>query len=252
MADADGAGAPAPNLEFLVGAPASVISPAPTSALALFAWLSPGFPVGAYAYSHALEWACESGDITDEASLRDWLADLLVHGFGRADGILLCHGHAAGLAGDLAMLGEVNARAVALASTAELRLESCQQGRSFLDAVRASWPHPLLDEASKALPPDVAYPVAVGFASALHGIRRAEVLEAFLFCVAQTLVSAALRLAPIGQTAGTRVVAALMAPVKALALDIPSLTLDDLGTATFRADLGSMRHETQYTRLFRS
>ncbi|WP_188580929.1 urease accessory protein UreF [Azorhizobium oxalatiphilum] len=224
----------------------------PTSALALFAWLSPGFPVGAYAYSHALEWAAETGDIIDEASLQSWLADLLVLGFGRADGILLCHAHAAGLAGDLQALAEVNTRAVALAPTAELRLESCQQGRSFLDAVRAAWPHPTLDDASRALPPDVAYPVAIGFAAALHGIKREDVLEAFLFCVAQTLVSAALRLAPIGQTAGTRVVAALLAPVKALALDIPSLTLDDLGTATFRADLGSMRHETQYTRLFRS
>ncbi|WP_029002867.1 urease accessory protein UreF [Azorhizobium doebereinerae] len=226
--------------------------PAPQGALALFAWLSPGFPVGAYAYSHALEWAAEAGDVTDEASLKSWLADLLLHGFGRADGILLCHAYAAGAAGDLAALAAVNARAVALAPSAELRLETSQQGRSFLDAVKAAWPRPGLDAAAAALPPDVAYPVAVGYAAVVHGVAQATVLEAFLFSVMQTLVSAALRLAPIGQTAGTRVVAGLMAPVQALAVDIPGLTLDDLGTATFRADLGSMRHETQYTRLFRS
>ncbi|TDT94783.1 urease accessory protein [Azorhizobium sp. AG788] len=225
---------------------------APPSALALFAWLSPGFPVGAYAYSHALEWAAEAGDITDEASLESWLRDLMLLGFGRADGILLAHAYVAGATGDMPALAQVNARAVALSPTAELRLETCQQGRSFLDAVRAAWPHGGLDAAAAHLPPDVAYPVAVGYAAALHDVPRAAVLEAYLFAVTQTLVSAALRIAPIGQTAGTRVVARLMPAVQALAGDIPTLTLDDLGTANFRADLGSMRHETQYTRLFRS
>ncbi len=184
--------------------------------------------------------------------MQGWLADLLLYGFGRADGILFCHAYAAGAAGDVQALAAVNARAVALASTAELRLESCQQGRSFLDAVRVAFPHQDLDAAAKALPRDVAYAVAVGFAAALHGMPKAPALEAFLLAVMQALVSAALRLAPIGQTAGTRVVASLMPRVRALAMDIPGCTLDDLGTATFRADLGSMRHETQYTRLFRS
>ncbi len=230
----------------------AAVAPPEAGLLALFAWLSPGFPVGGYAYSHALEWAAEAGDLGNEPALLTWLADLLRHGFCRADGILFRHAHAAGAAGDLAALREINALAVALAPTAELRLESCQQGRSFLDAVRVAWPHPALEEAARDLPPDVAYPVAVGFAAAVHGVAATAAVEAFLFAVMQALVSAALRLAPIGQTAGTRVVAALMPQVRALVAELQDLTLDDLGTATFRADLGSMRHETQYTRLFRS
>ncbi|WP_341992747.1 urease accessory UreF family protein [Azorhizobium sp. AG788] len=232
--------------------PGARVAPPEEGLLALFAWLSPGFPVGGYAYSHALEWASDAGDLADEAALQGWLADLLQHGFCRADGIVFRHAHAAGAHGDLAALLEINALAMALAPSAELRLESGQQGRSFIDAVRMAWPNPLLEAAAAALPADVAYAVAVGFAAAVHGLPQRAAVEAFLFAVMQTLVSAALRLAPIGQTAGTRVVAGLMPQVRTLAADIQDLTLDDLGTATFRADLGSMRHETQYTRLFRS
>lgn len=243
---------PADTLPTRMTDPGAPSAPPDQGLLALFAWLSPGFPVGGYAYSHALEWASEAGDLADAAALEVWLSDLLRHGFCRADGILFRHAHQAGAHGDLAALLEINALAVALAPAAELRLESCQQGRSFTDAVRVAWPHPALDAAAAALPADVAYPVAVGFAAAAHGLPQTAAVEAFLFAVMQALVSAALRLAPIGQTAGTRVVAALMPPVRALVVDLQTLTLDDLGTATFRADLGSMRHETQYTRLFRS
>jgi len=222
------------------------------SLLPLFAWLTPSFPVGAYAYSHTLEWAVEAGDIRDEDSLGAFLGDLLALGFGRSDAILAAHAHRAAVVGDKTALAEVNALAVALAPSAELRLETCQQGRSFLDAVRAAWPVPGLDAAAGALVGEVAYPVAVGLASGVHGLPLAPTLEAFLLATVQNLVSAAVRLAPIGQTAGTRVVARLAPTVHALALEIPALTLDDIGSATFRADLGSFRHETQYTRLFRS
>lgn len=225
---------------------------APVSLLPLFAWLTPSFPVGAYAYSHTLEWAVEAGDIRDEESLGTFLGDLLALGFGRSDAILAAHAHRAAAVGDKTALAEVNALAVALAPSAELRLETCQQGRSFLDAVRAAWPAPGLDAAAAALVGEVAYPVAVGLAAGVHGLPLAPTLEAFLLATVQNLVSAAVRLAPIGQTAGTRVVARLAPGVRALALEIPTLTLDDLGSATFRADLGSFRHETQYTRLFRS
>lgn len=218
--------------------------------LPLFAWLSPAFPVGAYAYSHTLEWAVEAGDIADEASLSAFLSDLIALGFGRSDAILLAHAWRA--VGDGARLAQVNDLAVALAPSAELRLETCQQGRSFLDAVRAAWPAPGLEEAAAALGGEVAYPVAVGLAARAHDVALAATLDAFLLATAQNLVSAAIRLAPIGQTAGTRVVAGLAARLRALAAQAATLTLDDIGSATFRADLGSYRHETQYTRLFRS
>ncbi len=220
--------------------------------LPLFAWLSPSFPVGAYAYSHALEWAVEVGDVRDEASLAAQVSDLMRLGFGRSDGILLAHAWRAAVREDWVALAEVNALAVCLAPSAELRLETCQQGRSFLDAVRAAWPSPALETAAGALSGEVAYPVAVGLAAGAHGIPLAPTLEGFLLALVQALVSSGIRLAPVGQTAGTRVVAGLAPTVRALAADIPALTLDDLGSATFRADLGSFRHETQYTRLFRS
>lgn len=208
--------------------------------------------MGAYAYSHTLEWAVEAGDIRDEASLAAFLGDLMAHGFGRSDAILLVHAHRCAQAEDAPGLAAVNALAVALAPSAELWLETCQQGRSFLDAVRAAWPAPTLERLAETLPGEVAYPVAVGLAAGVHALPLGPTVDAFLLALAQNLVSAAVRLAPIGQTAGTRVVAGLAPLVRALAADIPSLTLDDVGSATFRADLGSFRHETQYTRLFRS
>lgn len=219
--------------------------------LPLFAWLSPGFPVGAYAYSHGLEWAAEAGDITGEASLQDWLSDLLLNGAGRNDAILVAAAHRAAAAEDDAALHEANELALALAPSRELRLETAQQGRSFLDAVTTAWPRPALARQA-ALLDEVAYPVAVGLAAGHHGIALPPALEAYLMAWAQNLVSASIRLARIGQTGGTRVLAGLAPAIERLAEDVLALTLEDAGGATFRADLGSFRHETQYSRLFRS
>jgi urease accessory protein len=216
--------------------------------LPLFAWLSPSYPVGSYAYSHTLEWAVEIGDVTDAASLSSWLTDFMILGAGRNDAILLAHAYRAVEAGDTDALNTVNELALALSPSAELHLETSQQGRSFLDATLAAWPSP-------RLPPhegEVAFPVAVGMAAAAHGIPLPATLAAYLFALVQTLVSAAIRSAPIGQTAGIRVSAALSATVREVARDAQHLTLDDVGGCTFRADLGSFHHENQYTRLFRS
>ena len=217
----------------------------------LLCWLSPAFPVGAYAYSHGLEWAVETGDVRDEASLEGWLATLLQDGFGRSDGILLAAAHKAAAADDRTALAEANDLALALAPSAELRLETAQQGRSFLDAVLASWPAPALEDLSEEIG-EVAYPVALGLAAACHGVPLRATVEGYLTALCGNLVSAAIRLAPIGQTAGQRVLARLAAKVGDLAGSVLSCDLDDVGGSTFRADLGSLRHETQYTRLFRS
>lgn len=221
-------------------------------ALRLLAWLSPGYPVGAYAYSHGLEAAVEAGDVADEAALAEWLADVLERGSGRSDLILLAHAHAAALAGDAAALAELNDLALALAPSRELHLETSQQGRSFLDATRAAWPCAELERLGEALDRAVAYPVAVGLAVGAHRMALPPVLAAFGLAFVQNLVSAALRCAPIGQSAGTRVIAALTPRAAALAATIPALGLDGLGSATLNLDLGSFRHETQYSRIFRS
>ena len=142
--------------------------------LPLFAWLSPSYPVGSYAYSHTLEWAVEAGDVTDEATLVAWLVDLLTLGFGRNDAILLSHAHRAVRARDRAALEEVNELALALSPSSELYLETSQQGRSFLDATLAAWPSPRLIR----LEGDVAFPVAIGMAAAVNSGPKADATPA--------------------------------------------------------------------------
>jgi urease accessory protein len=219
--------------------------------LPLFCWLSPSFPVGAYAYSHGLEWAVEAGDVRDEATLESWLSDIMHEGFGRNDAILLCAAHRATQTADLRELRDVNDLALALAGSAEYRLETAQQGRSFIEAVRAAWPHPGLAELGGDLD-EVALPVALGHAAACHGVELRATVAAYLTALTQNLVSAAIRLAPIGQTAGQRVLARMLPGLSGLADEALGSTVEDIGSSTFRADLGSFRHETQYTRLFRS
>ena len=226
--------------------------PDASSHLTLIAWLSPTYPVGAYAYSHGLEWAAEAGDITDEASLGAWLGDLLEHGIGRIDPVLLAAAHRAATAGDVAGLSAANDLALALAPSQELHLETRQQGRSFLDATLAAWPSPRLSELAAPMRDDIAYPVAVGLAAGAHSLPLPAAAEIYLLALVQNFVSAALRLAPIGQAAGARVLAKLAPGLARLAREALERSLDDIGSATFRADLGSFLHETQYTRLFRS
>ncbi len=220
--------------------------------LRLMAWLSPAYPVGAYAYSHGLEGAVEAGDVTDAASLEAWLSDALERGAGRNDMILASAAHRATAEGDGAALAETNDLALALAPSRELHLETSQQGRSFLDATAAAWPNPALPAVCAALPGAVAYPVAVGAAAGAHGLARDVTVAAYGLAFVQNLVSAALRVAPIGQSAGMRVIAALSPRVADLAASLRGAGLDELGSACLRLDLGSFRHETQYSRLFRS
>ncbi|MCJ2085159.1 urease accessory protein UreF [Methylobacterium sp. E-005] len=236
--------------------PTAIIIPMPPAevpdALRLMAWLSPGYPVGSYAYSHGLEWAVEAGDIRDEVSLLDWLGDVCAHGSLRNDLILVRHGHQAAQIEDGEGLAALNALALALAPSRELHLETSQQGRSFLDATLGAWPCATLSALAPHLPGPVAYPVAVGASAGAHGLAPGPTLAAYGLAFVQNLVSAALRAAPVGQAAGTRVIAALAPRLTRLAADAEDASLEALGAATFRLDLGSFRHETQYSRIFRS
>ncbi len=219
--------------------------------LPLFLWLSPSFPVGAFAYSHGLEWAVEAGDIVDARSLEDWLADLLAHGAPRADAVFFAAAHRAAGAGDATALREANELAIALAGSAERRLETSAQGSAFVAAARSAWncaPLALLPQTGEA----VAYPVAIGATAAGHGVRLATALPAFVLAGLANLVSAAVRLGAIGQTDGQRVLAALLAPAQAIAARSLHGDLDAIGGCAFRSDVAALRHETQYSRLFRS
>jgi urease accessory protein len=220
--------------------------------LPLMVWLSPAFPVGAFAYSHGLEWAHEAGDVTNAASLEDWLAGLLAYGAVRNDAILFAAAYRAADAGDGAAQAEIAELALALATSEERRLEATTQGDAFVAAVARSWPCCAVDLLKEAWSGPVVYPVAVAAAAAGHGIPLEEALEAFALGFVANLVSAAVRLGVVGQTDGQRVVAALVPPVRRLAAAAQDAGLDDLGGCAFRSDLAALRHETQYTRLFRS
>jgi urease accessory protein len=218
----------------------------------LMAWLSPAFPVGAFSYSSGIEWAVEAGDIKDAGTLQHWLAVVIAEGGIFCDAAIFANTHNAVEAGDDAMLRASAELAVALAPCKERHLETTSQGRAFAEAVRAAWPCAALDRLAAAWEGEVAYPVAVAVAAAGHGVPLAPALHAYLHAAAANLISAGVRLIPLGQTDGQRVLAALEPVVAGTAARAMATPLDDIGGAAFRADLAAMRHETQYTRLFRS
>jgi urease accessory protein len=213
-------------------------------------WLSPAFPVGSFAYSQGLEWAVETGDIHDARSLGGWLVDLLTFGAPRADAILFAECFRAAIAEDWTALAEVNTLAVALANSAERRLETTAQGSAFVLAARAAWDCEPLRQL--VLEERVAYPAAVAAAAAGHGLPLEASLQAFILAQIAAAVSAVVRLGSIGQTEGQRIQATLIPRIRALARDASGSSLTHLGGCAFRSDIAAMRHETQYSRLFRS
>src|SRR6266436_3298762 len=218
----------------------------------LMTWLSPSFPVGAFSYSSGIEWAVEAGDIGDAASLRDWLASMLADGAGFCDGVFLAHAHRAATSCDDVALAGIAELAAALVPSRERQLETSAQGRAFIEIARAAWNCDRLEQMISCCGGAIVYPVAVGLVSAAHAIPLAPTMHAFLHALTSNWISAGARLIPLGQTDSQRVLAALEPVVAVTTKRAITATLDDLGSATFRADLASLRHETQYTRLFRS
>jgi len=218
----------------------------------LLTWLSPAFPVGGFSYSSGIEWAVEAGDIKDAASLGEWLAAMLADGSGFCDAVFLAQAHRAVEAGDDAALRDIAELAAAFVPSRERQLETSTQGRAFIEIARAAWHCDGLDRAVAQVGCAIVYPVAVGIVSAAHAIPLAPSLHSFLHALVSNWISAGARLIPLGQTDSQRVLAALEPEVAATAKRAIAAALDDLGSATFRADLASFRHEMQYTRLFRS
>ena len=218
------------------------------SLLRLLAWLSPAFPTGGFAYSHGLEWAVETRDIKDGETLFAWLDDLLRFGSGRNDAILLHHAHAA--AGELDALADLAELGRAMSPTRERLGESTGQGNAFARAASA-WNAALLP-ALIARAGDLPYPVAVGALGGVSGIAAQDLCIAYLHNFSSNLISAAVRLVPLGQTTGLAVLARLESAITDTAAICATASLDNLGGFCFRADIAAARHETQTTRLFRS
>jgi len=218
----------------------------------LMTWLSPSFPIGAFSYSTGIEWAVEAGDIVDALSLRGWLAAMLADGSGFCDGVFLAHAHRAASLGDEVGLADIAELASAFVPSRERQLETSAQGRAFIEIARGAWNCDRLDRLASSCGGLAVYPVAVGLVSAAHAIPLAATIHAFLHAMLSNWISAGARLVPLGQTASQRLLAQLEPVVVATGKRALAASFDDLGSATFRADLACMRHETQYTRLFRS
>lgn len=221
----------------------------------LMTWLSPAFPVGAYSYSHGIEWAVEAGLLRDRAGLSGWVGDVLRHGAGRIDAALFLAAHRALTADDEPALRHAAEIGDVMRGTAETALESAAQGRAFLATVRTVWPDPRLDRLDALCRAEArapAYAVAAGAAAAVVPVAEGPALAAFLTAVAANLVSAGVRLIPLGQTDGMRAVAALEAVVLDCAAAALARPAGDIGGAAVMVDRASALHETQHTRLFRS
>lgn len=214
----------------------------PTEAdiLTLTQWFSPSFPVGAFAYSHGLETAIKHGDIADSDDLFHWLADVLAHGGGRNDCVLL---RAAYRCEDETAMQRVDAVARAFAGSAERLKETTLQGAAFARTTSALW------EGAAA---DCAYPVAVGFAARRLGLPVDLTAAMYLQAFASNLVSAAVRLVPLGQTEGQATLAALNPLCLEVAERTRDQSLDDLQSTAFLSDIAAMKHETLEHRIFRS
>ena len=215
----------------------------------LLAWLSPAYPIGAFSYSHGIETAVEEGFVKDRASLVTWLRTVLRDGTGRVDGALFAAAWRAAEAKDWPAFDAIVERAAAWRGTSEMALESRQQGGSFLSITKTAWPHKSFDRFEGEL----ALPVAVALAAAAHGIALETSLAGYLHAFTANLISAAVRSVPLGQSDGQLALAALETEVNAAAVAAITVeSLDEVGTATPLLDWCSLRHETQYTRLFRS
>ncbi|TPM02834.1 urease accessory protein UreF [Mesorhizobium sp. B2-3-11] len=219
--------------------------PSGIALLRLMAWLSPAFPVGGFAYSHGLERAVHDGLVTDAAGLAGWLETLVEMGSGWNDAVLFAESwRRAREGGDLA---EVAALAEALAGSRERHTETMLQGAAFLKAA-AAWPNPVLER----LPAECAYCVAVGTVAGGNGVALQDALSAFLQAFFSNLVQAAIRLGVIGQNEATTLLAGFEPLALSTAARASRSTPDDLGGCAFISDIVAMKHETQYSRLFRS
>jgi len=212
--------------------------------LRLAAWMSPAFPIGAFAYSHGIERAVHDGDIAGRADLRNWLADLLTIGSMWNDAVLFAESWRR--AGNGETLDEVAELGEAMAGAAERHLETMRQGSAFLAAARA-W-----DTSGVALPAEAPLPVAAGAVAGAHAIPPEAALAVYLQAFVTNLTQAGLRLLAFGQQDGVAIVAGLEDTIADTARRAAGSSLDDLGAATIRAEIAALTHETQYSRLFRS
>ena len=219
----------------------------------LMSWMSPSYPIGSYTYSHGIEFAVEEGLVTSLNNLVPWITDILEYGSGKSDCVLLAAAYWATIDQDMEALKEVAEIGNAFAPTKEIALETTQQGRAFVGVIgNVSTEAKTLAVLAEYWQGQLIHPIAVGIVAADHGVPLSETLTAYLHGFVSNLVSAAVRLVPLGQTDGQRAIAAMADKVERITAIAIKTPLGELGSATLMVDWCSASHETQYTRLFRS
>ncbi len=213
---------------------------------------SPALPVGAYSYSQGLEWAAESGAVRSEASAGEWIADVLRMGIGSFEAPLLARVMAAADAGDWQRLAALNELFIASRESSELRTETLQMGHSLRVLLDALEDVPTaFREALRGLG-EVSFPVVWGCIAAAWRIPAKEALTAYLWAWAENQVMAAVKIVPLGQTAGQRLLLGLGTVVGQVVSEALALDENDWSNFAPGFAIASCKHETQYTRLFRS
>lgn len=216
-------------------------------------WLaSPALPVGGFSYSEALEAAVESGHVAGEADAARWLCDQLQLALARSELAVVAKAFGGWQRGDTAHVRELNDWVLSTRETRELRAQAEQMGRSLVEWLKNRG---VVDErvaVLAALPPAPTWPVAFALAAAQTGAPRREALLSFAFGWAENMVQAALKSVPLGQSAGQRILAAMVAAIPAAVEQ--AIELADSERQAFSPMLAilSSQHETQYSRLFRS
>ena len=224
----------------------------PASLLQLLWLASPALPVGGFSYSEGLESAIDTGAVHDEPSTQAWLLDQLHLGLGRSELPLLAQATGAWVTHDAERIAELNAWTLATRETSELRRQTEQMGRSMHEWLRQRAPDDPRIATLAALAPAPAWPIAFALAAAQSGAPARDALLAFGFGWAENLVQAALKSVPLGQSAGQRVLGALAAALPTVVEAALALPDDERQAFTPMLAIHSSRHETQYSRLFRS
>ena len=200
-------------------------------------WMSPAFPIGAFAYSHGLEWAIDKDHVSNGEKLQKWITDLLEYGSLRTDAIfisLILRGHDAKKMNELSM---------ALCPAGERLLETKLQGSAFAKVIEDVWQQDI---------GELSLPIAVALAAKNQSIEQDLILPAYLHAFCSNLISAAIRLIPIGQTGGQRILLELYTTISDLVQTASESEIDDLNSACFFSDVSAMEHEYLQPRIFKT
>ena len=213
---------------------------------------SPALPVGAYSYSQALEWAVETGTVRDASTAGDWIVDALAVSVVRCEAPVWLRLHAACAANDARAFGRWTEFFLATRESAELRAETLQMGRSLTALLQRGGELPEASLALLASLEEPVFPAAFACAAAAWRIAPRAGLTAYLFSWAENQAIAAVKLVPLGQSAAQDILARVTAALPDALDQAFALEDDAIGSLAFGLAIASCRHETQYTRLFRS